>query len=401
MTRQKPIAFTDLKTQQHRLGKRIPEAIQRVLDHGQYIMGPEVQELEERLADFCGARHVIACDSGTDALLMALMAHDVGPGDAVFVPSFSFVSAAEVVALLGATPIFVDVDADCFLLDVTSLKQALTEPARHKLTPRGIIPVDLFGQPADYEQINSLAREQGLFVVADAAQSFGAKCNGKGVGTLAQMTTTSFFPAKPLGCYGDGGAIFTDDEHIAERLRSLRVHGRGEHKYDNVNVGLNGLLDTLQAAILLEKLSVFADEIERRNQVAERYTTLLADFVTTPQLRRRCTSIWSQYTIKTGGRDAIARVLQQQGVPTAVYYPKPLHLQTAYRSYPRAPDMSVSEQLSSMVLSLPINPYLEQEVQTRISAGIEEAGPGALAEQAATDSADRRRYRSGATSELR
>ena len=251
---QKPVEFIDLKAQQQRLGDRIPRAIQTVLDHGRYIMGPEVYELEQQLARFCGARHVISCASGTDALVMALMARGTGPGDAVFVPAFTFVATAEAVALLGATPVFVDVEPDSFLLDPASLDAALETATRTGLAPKGIIPVDLFGQPCDYAEINAYARERGLFVIADAAQSFGARLDGNRVGTLAEVTATSFFPAKPLGCYGDGGALFTDDDELADRLRSLRVHGKGAHKYDNVHIGINGRLDTIQAAILLEKL---------------------------------------------------------------------------------------------------------------------------------------------------
>ena len=363
---QTPVEFIDLKAQQRRLGDRIPRAIQKVLEHGRFIMGPEVAELEERLSGFCGARHVITCASGTDALLMALLARDAGPGDAVFVPSFTFVATAEVVALLGATPVFVDVDADSFLLSPAGLGDALETATRTGLAPKGIIPVDLFGQPADYGEINRFAAEHGLFVIADGAQSFGAESNGNMVGTLAEVTATSFFPAKPLGCYGDGGALFTDDDELAGKLRSLRVHGKGTDKYDNVNIGMNGRLDTIQAAILLEKLAVFPEEIDLRNQVADRYGAMFGDIVDIPVVRGGCTSVWAQYTIKTGERDAMSRVLKQTGVPSAVYYPRPLHRQTAYQRYPSAPDLTVSERLVSEVLSLPMHPYLKEEQQTRI-----------------------------------
>ena len=359
-------AFVDLRAQQQRLGESIPRAIQKVLDHGQYIMGPEVRELEEKLAEFTGAGHVISCASGTDALLMALMAHETGPGDAIFVPSFTFVATAEVVALLGATPVFVDVDADCFLLDAASLKAAVAEAVRCGLRPRGVIPVDLFGQPADYMEINRFAEEHGLFVVADGAQSFGAELNGNKVGTLAAITVTSFFPAKPLGCYGDGGAVFTDDSGIAGRLKSIRAHGTGANQYDAVNVGINGRLDTIQAAILIEKLPVFPEEIIRRNQVADRYASSLENLVDVPAVREGRTSVWAQYTIKSGERDAIAQDLERQGIPSVVYYPLPLHRQTAYKACPRAPDLDVCEHLCAQVLSLPMHPYLEQEAQERI-----------------------------------
>lgn len=366
-------AMVDLKTQQQRLGERIPRAVQKILDHGKYIMGPEVQELEERLSDFTGSGHVITCASGTDALLMALMAHGTGPGDAIFVPSFTFVATAEVVALLGATPVFVDVDADCFLLDMVSLETALSESVSHGLSPRGIIPVDLFGQPADYTGINQFAGERGLFVIADGAQSFGAELNGNKVGTLAEITATSFFPAKPLGCYGDGGALFTNDDELADRLRSLRVHGKGAHKYDNNLIGINGRLDTIQAAVLLEKLPIFDEEIALRNGVAKRYGALLEDLVDVPVIREGRTSVWAQYTIKTDHRDTVMQELKRQGIPSAVYYPAPLHRQTAYDSYPRVPDLSVSERSAATVLSLPMHPYLEEETQNRICDIIRQA----------------------------
>ena len=373
---QKSIAFIDLKAQQQRLGDRIPTAIEKVLDHGQYIMGPEVRELEQQLARFSGARHAVCCASGTDALLMALMARGVGPGDAVFVPAFTFVATAEAVALLGATPVFVDVDPYCFLLNMASLEAALETTIRAGLTPRGIIPVDLFGQPCDYSEINEYAREHGLFVIADAAQSFGAEVEGNRVATLAEVTTTSFFPAKPLGCYGDGGALFTDDDGLADRLRSLRVHGKGAHKYDNVNIGVNGRLDTIQAAILLEKLSVFEEEVILRNKIAQRYGEQLQNLVDIPVVRSGCTSVWAQYTITTPQRDMLAQELKRLGIPSAVYYPLPLHRQTAYQTFPCAPDLGISERLSTEVLSLPMHPYLEEEAQQRICAAIRQVLQG-------------------------
>ena len=296
--------FIDLKAQQRRLGDRVAKAIQKVLDHGRYILGPEVQELEQQLARFSGARHVITCASGTDALLMALVAKGTGPGDAVFVPSFTFIATAEVVALLGATPVFVDVEPGNFLLELASLDAALETATRNGLAPKGIIPVDLFGQPCAYTEINAYARQRGLFVIADAAQSFGARLDGNRVGTLAELTATSFFPAKPLGCYGDGGALFTDDDELADRLRSLRVHGKGAHKYDNVHIGINGRLDTIQAAVLLEKLPIFEEEITLRNRVAQRYGKLLEELVVTPALRAGSTSVWRniRYSQQNGMR---------------------------------------------------------------------------------------------------
>lgn len=373
---QKSIAFIDLKAQQQRLGDRIPTAIEKVLDHGQYIMGPEVRELEQQLARFSGARHAVCCASGTDALLMALMAKGVEPGDAIFVPTFTFVATAEVVALLGASPVFVDVDPYSFLLNTASLETALKTTKRAGLAPKGIIPVDLFGQPCDYGEINEYAREHGLFVIGDAAQSFGAEMDGNRVGTLAEVTTTSFFPAKPLGCYGDGGALFTDDDGLADRLRSLRIHGKGAHKYDNVNIGINGRLDTIQAAILLEKLSVFEEEVILRNKIAQRYGEQLQNLVDIPVVRSGCTSVWAQYTITTPQRDMLAQELKRLGIPSAVYYPLPLHQQAAYQAFPCAPYLGISERLSTEVLSLPMHPYLEEEAQQRICAAIRQVLQG-------------------------
>ncbi|MGH8511469.1 MAG: DegT/DnrJ/EryC1/StrS family aminotransferase, partial [Gammaproteobacteria bacterium] len=328
MTQGLPIQFIDLAAQQQRLGPGIQAAMARVLAHGNYILGPEVKELEQKLAEYSGARHVVSCASGTDALLMVLMAKGVQAGEAVFMPSFSFVSTAEVVALLGATPVFVDVEAEDFLMSPTSLEAAIQDALKKGLRPKVVIPVDLFGQPADYAAIGKLAKNYDLFVLADAAQSFGGARGDKRVGTLAPVTATSFFPAKPLGCYGDGGAIFTDDEALAQVLLSLRVHGQGQDKYDNVRIGINGRLDTLQAAILIEKLRLFPEEIEARQRVAARYTDGLEDIVKTPRVVPGTISAWAQYTLRLDGRDAVAARLKERGVPTAVYYPKPLHQQT-------------------------------------------------------------------------
>ena len=373
-----PIAFIDLQAQRRRLGGRIDQAIARVLGHGRFIMGPEVQELEKRLAAFCGARHAIGCASGTDALLLGLMALGVGPGDAVFIPSFTFASTAEVVAVLGATPVFVEVLPDTFNMDPASLQAAVSavEYAR-ALRPTGVIPVDLFGQPADYPAIERVAERHALWILADAAQSFGAMLHGRKVGTLARITATSFFPAKPLGCYGDGGAIFTDDDDTAAVLRSLRVHGQGGDKYNNVRVGVNSRLDTLQAAILLEKLEIFEDEIAQRRQVATRYTDALRSDMRVPRLIDGATSVWAQYTLVVDERDAIAARLKAVGVPTAVYYSKPLHRQAAFRDYPRAPDgLPASERLAEQVVSLPMHPYLDEPTQGRIIAAARRAMSG-------------------------
>jgi dTDP-4-amino-4,6-dideoxygalactose transaminase len=279
-----PIPFIDVAAQRRRLGASIDEAVSRVLQHCQFIMGPEVRTLEADLSAFCGAKHSLSCSSGTDALVMVLMAKGVGPGDAVFCPSFTFCATAEAVVVVGATPVFVDVDEKTFNLDIASLERAIAETKRGELRARAIIPVDLFGLPADLDGIGAIAARDGLFVLADAAQSFGATYNGRRIGTQALATTTSFFPAKPLGCYGDGGAVFTDDDDLADVMRSIRVHGQGTDKYDNVRIGMTGRLDTLQAAILIEKLKIFQDEIEARNRVARRYNEALAGAAIVPEV---------------------------------------------------------------------------------------------------------------------
>jgi dTDP-4-amino-4,6-dideoxygalactose transaminase len=369
-----PIAFIDLQAQRARLGDRIDQAIAGVLRHGQYILGPEVARLEAALAAFCGAGHAIGCANGTDALGMALMALDVRPGDAVLVPTFTFAATAEAVAWLGAHPVFVDVSPDTFNMDPASLAQAIDVARRHGLAVRGVITVDLFGQPADYERIEPIAAEHGLWLMCDAAQSFGAAYGERRVGQVGRITTTSFFPAKPLGCYGDGGAILTDEPALAEALRSIRVHGQGKDKYDNVRIGINGRLDTLQAAILIEKLEIFGSEIAARQLVAERYERALAGLVVTPTVLPNATSVWAQYTIRVPRRDEIAARLKASGVPTAVYYHRPLHRQTAYRDYV-LPGLSleVAEALADEVLSLPMHPYLEPMVQERIVTALRDA----------------------------
>lgn len=370
-----PIAFVDLQAQRRRLGAAIDEAITRVLDHGRYILGPEVKALEQSLADFAGARHAITCSSGTDALLLVLMAWEIGPGDAVLVPTFSFAATAEAVALLGATPVFCDVLADSFNLDPEGIEPANNLANQQGLRPRAVIAVDLFGQPADYGRIIPLARAHGLKVLADAAQSFGASLDGRRAGTLADATATSFFPAKPLGCYGDGGAVLTEDEALSEAILSLRVHGRGQNKYDNQRIGINGRLDTLQAAILLAKLTIFEDEIAARQRIAGRYDRALAGVATTPSLIEGATSVWAQYTLRIGGgrRDAVAAALKQAGIPTAVYYPLPLHRQSAYRGYPTAPGGTpVANGLTDQVLSLTMHPYLDEATQERIVGALQQ-----------------------------
>lgn len=369
-----PIPFIDLRTQRLRLGDRVDQAVHRVLEHGKFILGPEVSELESRLAAFAGAKHAVTCGSGTDALLLALMAWQIGRGDAVFVPAFTFAATAEVVALLGATPIFCDILEDTFNLDPDSLERAITHAEMLALRPRAVIAVDLFGQPADYRRILPLAEAHGLKVLADAAQSFGATLDGRRVGTFGDITATSFFPAKPLGCYGDGGAILTDSAELAGVVRSLRVHGQGSDKYDNQRIGMNGRLDTLQAAVLLEKLSIFEDEIKRRDEVAERYSRELSGLAQVPALAPGATSVWAQYTLRLDSRDTVASHLKAMGIPTAIYYPKPLNRQTAYRDFPNAPGGTpASDRAAQHVLSLPMHPYLAGPTQGRIVSAIAEA----------------------------
>lgn len=357
----------DLATQRDRLRSKIDAALAAVVDHSQYILGPEVRELESQLADYCDVAECVGCASGTDALLLPLLTESVGPGDAVFVPSFTFVATAEVVVLTGATPIFVDVDETTHLIDLASLEAAIAGAGEAGLTPRAIIPVDLFGQPADYAAIAAIAEQADLLVIADAAQSFGAQQGNQRVGKLARVTATSFFPSKPLGCFGDGGALFTDDADFAARLRSVRVHGAGSDKYDNARVGVNSRLDTLQAAILLAKMTIFDDEIAARRRVASYYDEGLSKCVQTPRLANDNLSAWALYTIVTPNRDRLRDSLTEAGVPTRVYYPTPLHLQPAYRNHPCAPSgLATSERLASQVLSLPMHPYLDSAAQDRV-----------------------------------
>src|SRR5947208_676968 len=368
--RPEPVPFIDIAAQRRRLGTSIDDAVARVLDHCQFINGPEVTALEAALAKFSGARHVVSCASGTDALLMVLMAKNVGPGDAVLCPSFTFIATASPAARTGATPVYVDVDEATFNMSPESLKRGIATARKAGLRPVAVIPVDLFGQPADHDAIAEIAKAEGLFVLDDAAQGFGASYKGRKLGTLALATATSFFPAKPLGCFGDGGAIFTDDDELAATLRSIRVHGQGTDKYDNVRLGLTGRLDTMQAAILLEKLKIFEDEIVARDEIARRYARGLSNVVTVPRLAPGNTSVWAQYTIRLPegtDRDGFAAALKAQGVPTAIYYPKSMHQQTAYRDFPVADGgLPVSERLSEDVISLPMHAYLDETAQERI-----------------------------------
>ena len=375
--RPQPIPFIDVGAQRARLGKSIDEAVSRVLAHCQFLGGPEITELEAQLAAFSGAKHVVSCSSGTDALLMVLMAKGIGPSDAVLCPTFTFCATGEAVALSGATPVLVDVDEDTFNMDAASLARGIAVAKRRGLKPRVVIPVDLFGQSADHDAIAAVAAAEGLFVLDDAAQGFGASYKGRRLGSIGHATATSFFPAKPLGCFGDGGAIFTDDDELAAALRSVREHGKGSDKYDNVRLGLTARLDTMQAAILIEKLKIFDDEIAARNNIAERYTRGLGNLVKVPRLKSGCTSVWAQYTIRLPkgiDRDAFAVALKAQGVPTAIYYPKSMHQQTAYRDFPVADGgLPVSERLSEDVISLPMHAYLDEATQDRVIAAVRDA----------------------------
>lgn len=374
-----PIPFIDLLAQRRRLGHAIDEAVLRVVNHGGYVMGPEVATLEADLSAFCGARHVVSCANGTDALAIVLMAKGLRPGDAVLCPSFTFAATAEVVAWLGATPVFVDVREDTFNLDIASLEAGLRTARERGFDPVGVIPVDLFGQPADYDAIEPFCAREGLWMLSDAAQSFGATYKGRKVGTIGLATSTSFFPAKPLGCYGDGGAIFTDDEELAGVMRSIRIHGQGSDKYDNVRIGLNGRLDTIQAAVLIEKLKVFSDEIAARDRIAARYNERLRDVAIVPDVMDGATSVWAQYTLRLPGfdREAFQNDLKAAGVPTAAYYPKSLHQQTAYKRFPVAGNgLPVCERLGAEVISLPMHPYLSEETQDRVVAAVKAALAG-------------------------
>lgn len=360
--------FIDLNAQQKRIRDKIETNIKKVLDHGKYIMGPEIKELEEKLAQYVGTRYAVGVASGTDALLVPLMALDIGPGDAVFTTPFTFIATAEVVQLLGAVPVFVDVQPDTFNIDPVELDKVIRQTLeKGKLKPRAIIPVDIFGQTADYDEINVIAKKYGLFVLQDAAQSFGAAYKGKKACSNADAAATSFFPAKPLGCYGDGGMIFTNDEQLVKKLISIRVHGSGSDKYNNIRIGVNGRLDTIQAAVLLAKMDIFAEEIELRQTVAQRYEQGLQLPAKAPVVRDYNISAWAQYTILHPERDAVIARLNKQGIPTAIYYPTPLHLQEAFikLGYKKG-DFPVTEEIADNVFSVPMHPYLPMEDQARI-----------------------------------
>lgn len=363
------IPFIDVAAQRRRLGGAIDAAVARVLGHCQFILGPEVRAFEAELAKFCGAKHAVTCASGTDALMLALRAKGIGPGDAVICPSFTFCATAEVAALVGATPVFVDVDAATFNIDANKIAGAIATAKSAGLTPKAVIPVDLFGLAADHAAIAAAAKTEGLFILDDAAQAFGATFNNRRLGTFGHMTATSFFPAKPLGCYGDGGAVMTDDDEMADVLRSLRMHGQGSDRYDNIRIGLASRLDTMQAAILSEKLKIFPDEIEARNRIARRYAEGVGDIVIVPKVPPGSSSVWAQYTVRVAGgrRDRLAAALKAEGIPTAIYYPVPLHRQQAYKHYPVGEgSVAVSDRLAGEVISLPMHAYLDAPTQNRI-----------------------------------
>lgn len=369
---QAPIAFIDLLAQRRRLGARIEDAVMRVINSGAYIMGPEVTAFEKDLASFGAAHRALACANGTDALLLALMAWEIGPGDAVFCPSFTFAATAEVVALRGASPVFVDIDRRTYNIDPDHLEAAIARvKADGKLTPKAIIGVCLFGQPADYGALRQIADSHGLKLIADSAQGFGATIDGRHPIHWADVATTSFFPAKPLGCYGDGGAVLVRDDAMWNLMDSIRWHGKGEDRYAYARIGLNSRLDTVQAAILIEKLTIFADEIERRNTIAKRYNQGLADVATTPFVAPGYVSTWAQYTIEVDDRDGLMAHLKDHAIPSAVYYPRPLHTQPAYQAYPQGPGgLPQSEAAARRVISLPMHPYLEADVQDHIIAAV-------------------------------
>ncbi|MDE1986120.1 MAG: DegT/DnrJ/EryC1/StrS family aminotransferase [Alphaproteobacteria bacterium] len=367
-----PIAFIDLQAQRRRLGEPLNKAIAAAVEGGQWILGPQVRELEERLAEFCGVKHVVACANGTDALILPLMAWGVGPGDAVFVPTFTFAASAEVVALVGATPVFVDVFEDTYNMNPESLEAAIAKVKREgKLKARAIMPVDLFGQPADYRAIEPISKREGLKLLCDTAQGFGGKIDGRVTGNIGDAASTSFFPAKPLGCYGDGGAVFTNDGDLVELLRSIQVHGQGTDKYENVRIGMNSRLDTIQAAILIEKLKIFSEEIDLREAVARRYNANLgkSNRIRIPNVIAGAQSTWAQYVIQVPNREKVQAELKAKGVPTAVYYPIPLSVQKGYAKFPGVP-IPAAEKICKTVVALPMHPYLDAETQDRIIAAV-------------------------------
>ena len=370
------IHFIDLKKQQEKIRKNIDKRISKVLNHGKYIMGPEVFELEEKLAEYVGSKYCVSCSSGTDALLISLMALGVGRGDAVITTTYSYFATAEVICFLGAEPVFVDIYPETFNMDPKYLEEAIKNAKNKNLIPKGLIAVDLFGLPARYRIIEKIAAENNLFVLEDAAQSFGASIKMKKTCSFGHVAATSFFPAKPLGCYGDGGAIFTDDEHLAEKLKSIRVHGAGKNKYENIRIGLNGRLDTIQAAILLEKLSLFDHELTLRQKVAEYYLDNINDKLTKPYIPKNYKSSWAQFSLLAESaykRRKLIEKLILNNIPHMVYYEKPMHLQPAMESFGyEEGSHPISEGISSLIFSIPMHPYLTKEMQDFIVSKINE-----------------------------
>lgn len=369
--------FRDLKRQYEALKQRLDEEIQSVIEEGEFIAGAKVGELESKLAEYVRAKHCITCASGTDAIRLSLMAFKIGCGDAVFVPDFTFFATAEMPAALGAVPVFVDVLPDTYNIDPQKLEESILKVKKEgRLRPRAIIPVDLFGQCADYGAIGEIAEKYGLTVIEDAAQSFGGKIGEKRACSFGNIAAASFFPSKPLGCYGDGGAVFTDDEKIAALIRSYAVHGMGANKYDNERIGLNSRLDTLQAAVLLAKFDAFKEyELEKVNEAASWYTEMLSGTVKTPSIKREYYSNWAQYTIQTENkeqREALRKALKEKGIPSMVYYPKGLHRQQAFEGLPLYGAFPVTDHLCETVLSLPIHPYMERNDVEEVAETIKE-----------------------------
>lgn len=362
--------FIDLKTQQSKIRERIDIRIQSVLDHGKYIMGPEVFDLEERLSSYVDIKFCISCSSGTDALLIPLMANGIGPGDAVITTPFTYIATSEVISLLGAQPIFVDIYEETYNMNPQFIEPAILDAEKKGLNVKAIIPVDLFGLPARYRLIEDIAEKFNLIIIEDAAQGFGGEVKGKKAGSFGKVASTSFFPAKPLGCYGDGGAIFTNDEELAQKMRSIRIHGSGSDKYKNVRLGINGRLDTLQAAILLEKLSIFNDELKLRNKVADYYSDNISESFKKPFIPRDYYSSWAQYSLLSQSeseRSKIMTILSNENIPSMIYYKCPLHLQTVNKKlgYEKG-DFPISEKVARQIFSIPMHPYLDKDKQSRI-----------------------------------
>ena len=362
--------FIDLNAQQSKIREKIDTRIKKILDHGQYIMGPEIDELEEKLAHYVNTKHCISCSSGTDALLIPLMAMGIGPGDAVITTPFTYIATVEVIALLGATPVFCDIYDRTFNLDPAGLKEAYNSAISKNLNPKAIIPVDLFGLPARYRLIEEFANEKNLLIIEDAAQGFGGKIGKKLVGSFGDVAATSFFPAKPLGCYGDGGAIFTNNDELANKMKSIRIHGGGKDKYENERIGINGRLDTIQAAVLLEKIEIFDDELSGREKVAQYYTHNIHKMFIPPLIPSKYFSSWAQYSIIIPDkldRSKLIEHLNQKGIPSMVYYKIPVHLQRGYKKYGYSRgDFKITEDISNRILSLPMHPYLNKEDQNQI-----------------------------------